>query len=241
MTRSQRNQLAFTAALSLLVLASGCDKKDETAAEPAPAASQSPTAKAPESPAGGSTPAATGSATEAPTLADVAGSYTIDPVHSAVVFRVKHLGVSYTHGRFNRVSGEITLGATPASSGVELTVDANSVFTADKKRDQHLRGPDFFNSKQFPTISFTSKEIVAAGPGVYEVSGELVLRGITKRVSVRLEHVGATLSPLDNKSFLTGFEGELTIKRSDFGLNYMPGGIGEDVDLTIAIEAVKKS
>src|SRR5438128_2317015 len=99
-----------------------------------------------------------------------ADTYQIDPVHSAFLFRIKHMNISYSYGRFNSSTGQIAIDEDPAKCGVNIEVKADSVDTADAKRDQHLKGPDFFNAKQFPTISFKSKAVKKEGAG-YEVTG----------------------------------------------------------------------
>ena len=121
-----------------------------------------------------------------PATARAADSYTVDPVHSTVIFKVKHFGVGFQYGSFRKVSGALVVDeAKPARSSVTLDVDAASVFTANKKRDKHLRGPDFLNVKQFPKISFISTKIRRSGKEL-TVKGKLTLHGVTKPVTVRM-------------------------------------------------------
>jgi polyisoprenoid-binding protein YceI len=187
-------------------------------------------------------PKVTGEATAAGAagLADSVGSYKLDPVHSAVTFKVGHMGVSHTLGRFNKVTGELRIGATPAESSVAIEVAADSVFTADKKRDEHLKSPDFLNAAQFPSITFQSTKVEPAGDGRYEIAGDLTLHGQTREVTAVFEHVGSGKSMMDPKQFLIGFTGELAIKRTDFGMKNMVGPAGDEIDLLIAIEAVRQ-
>lgn len=176
----------------------------------------------------------------ASSLAEAAGKYKIDPTHAVAIFRVNHLGVSNTYGTFTKMSGNLVLDADPAKSSVSIEIDADSIFTAEKKRDDHLRGPDFLNTSQFPKLTFTSKSIRAVDEKSYEVTGDISLHGVTKPITAKFDHVGSGISLLDKKSFLTGFEGEFTLKRSDFSMNYMPEGIGDDVLVIVSIEAVRQ-
>ncbi len=223
----------------MMAASAGCKKDDKSKKNdksgekaPKPAADTDITPKPGEQPA--PPPAAKNS------LADAAGTYELDPGHSVALFRVKHFGVSYVHGRFNKVTGTMVLDPDLGKTSVNIEVTADSVFTALKKRDDHLRSPDFLNSKQFPKITFTSESVRAAGEKKYEVSGELDLHGVKKPVKATFEHVGAAAHPMDPNAFLTGFEGTFTVKRSDFGMNYMQGGLGDEVVITVAVEAKRK-
>src|SRR3954447_1909898 len=104
-------------------------------------------------------------------------AYTADPVHSTLVFRVKHMNATDFWGRFNTINGSFTLDdANPAGCQFEFKVKADSVDTGNGARDKHLKGPDFFNVVQFPEISFKSQSVKQAGTG-YEVTGDLTLHG----------------------------------------------------------------
>ena len=229
------NALIFSVLCIGLVASVGC-KKEPSDADKTPVAN----------PATDTDPApkvVTGS-TETPTagvgLASAAGKYKIDSVHSAVNFKIKHMNVSHTLGRFNKVKGGLNIAADLGASSVNIEVDAASVYTADKKRDEHLKGPDFLNTAQFPAIKFASKKIVASGDNRYAVTGDLTLHGVTKSVTAEFEHVGSGPNMMDKKIFLTGFTGTLTLKRTDFGMTNMVGPAGDDIELTIAIEAMRQ-
>ncbi len=168
-----------------------------------------------------------------------AETYDIDKSHSFLLFRVKHLAVSYAHGRFNDFSGTFVVDdADPKKSTVEIEVKTESVDTGDAKRDQHLRSPDFFNAKQFRTMTFKSTSVKPAGGDKYEVTGDLALKGVTKPITVTLERVGSGKDPWGG--YRTGFEGRFTLKRSDFGVDYMPDLLGDEIVVTVAIEGVRK-
>ena len=168
-----------------------------------------------------------------------ADKYEVDPVHSMLIFRVNHLGFSNLYGRFNDLSGSFTVDEeNPSNSSIVFEVKAESVDTHSERRDQHLRSPDFLNAKQFPTISFKSTKVKKTDDNTYEVTGEFTLRGVTKPLTVTLtrnrsgkDHMG---------KYRTGFNGNFKIKRSEFGVNYMPQGIGEEVELLLAIEGLRQ-
>lgn len=173
-------------------------------------------------------------------LADAADTYQIDTAHSMIIFRAKHKGVSYNYGRFNEFSGNLMMDSADISkSMIELEVKAASVDTANTKRDQHLRSPDFFSAKQFPVITFKSTKVrMKEGEAdVLEVTGELELLGVKKSITV---DVGITGRGEDDGDALIGFETTFVIKRSEFGMNYGMGAVSDDIRLTISIEAVRK-
>src|SRR5258708_255346 len=110
-------------------------------------------------------------------LASAADEYAYDLVHSSVGFKARHLDISWIHGRFNEVDGKFSLDREhPSKSTFELTIKADSVDTANKARDEHLRQPDYFDTKQFPTIEFKSTSAKAVA-GRYEVAGGLPKHG----------------------------------------------------------------
>ena len=163
-------------------------------------------------------------------------TYTVDAVHSYVLFRVKHMDVANAYGRFNKFSGSITLDeANPASCGVRMEIDVASIDTGNTSRDDHLRNADFFNAAQFPKMTFVSTAIKKTGDE-YEVTGNLTLHGVTKSVVAKMTKTGQGKSR-DGKP-LVGFEGTLDVKRSDFGVGKPPPGLADEVRLTISVEAV---
>ena len=165
--------------------------------------------------------------------------FDIDPVHSMVFFKVEHLGVSNNYGRFNDISGSYTFDeAKPAASSFDVTIKAESVDTHSDKRDQHLRSPDFFNAKQFPVITFKSKCIKKSGDKRYAATGTLQMHGVEKEITVDIEHIGSGDDPWGN--FRSGFETVFTVKRSEFGMKYMLGGIGDEVTVHVNIEGIAK-
>src|SRR5947208_4002611 len=116
-----------------------------------------------------------------------ADDYAIDGMHTAVTFKVSHLGLSWVYGRFNDVGGGFTLDAgNPAAASFTLTVKTDSIDSGNKKRDDHLRSPDFFNVKQFPQITFKSTGVKPIDGG-FEVTGDLTIHGATHPVTFSLK------------------------------------------------------
>ncbi len=165
-----------------------------------------------------------------------ASTFTVDPVHSAVLFRIQHMGVGYFHGRFNDIAGSFTL--DEGAGAVEITVRGDSVDTNNAKRDGHLKSPDFFSCAEFPEITFRSSKLTDDGKGTYTCSGELSLHGVTRPLELRLARIG-TGKGMQGET-RTGFEGVLTIKRSDFGMTWRPEVLGDEVRITVAVEGVQQ-
>lgn len=166
-------------------------------------------------------------------------TYAIDASHSAVLFRVQHANAGYQYGRFNDFSGSFVLDeANVAACSITLEVKAGTVDTYNPKRDEHLRGPDFFNVAQFPTITFASTSVAKGADGTFDVTGDLTIHGVKKSVTVRMTKTGAAKDPWGN--FRTGFEGTLTIKRSDYDMKNMLEVVGDEVRLILAFEGIRK-
>jgi polyisoprenoid-binding protein YceI len=166
-----------------------------------------------------------------------AETYQVDPDHSFVMYRVRHMGIGYSYGRFNEISGQVVLDDDPAKSSVEVKVNAASIDSANKKRDDHLRNPDFFNCAQFPELTFKSTSIKKADGANYDVTGDLTMHGVTKPVTIRMEMGGPITDPWKKQRI--GFDGSVVVQRSQWGIGKVQGNGDDDVRLTIAIEAVK--
>jgi polyisoprenoid-binding protein YceI len=169
-------------------------------------------------------------------LPAAAQTYQIDPVHTSLVFRVKHMNTAYIYGRFNQVTGSITLDErNPARSSVAVEVDANSVFTANEQRDNHLRSPDFLNVRQFPTITFRSTEVRRVNANTVQVKGNLTLHGVTRPVTVNVTLTGKGKNPQGRE--IIGFETTFTIRRSEFGIRYGLPALDDEVRIILSVEA----
>jgi polyisoprenoid-binding protein YceI len=175
-------------------------------------------------------------------LAAGAATHRIDPVHSMVFFRIQHLGVSYSYGRFNDISGTVQFDPeSPAATAFDLTIKAASVDTANERRDNHLRGPDFFNAVQYPLITFKSAKVEPLGDGKLRVTGDLTLLGVTRPVTAEVDITGyRDGGPM--LGYRAGFETRFTLKRSDFGMTYgiANGGAGDEVTLMVTLETIRQ-
>jgi polyisoprenoid-binding protein YceI len=171
------------------------------------------------------------------TPAQAGDTYAVDTAHAAVNFRISHLGLSWTHGRFNELSGSFTIDDDPAKCQFELTIKTESIDTGNAQRDTHLKSPDFFNAKQFPAISFKSTSVKAAGKDL-EVTGDFTLHGVTKPITFTM--VGGKKAEFPKGTHRTGYSTELTIKRADFGIDKFNGAVGDDVHVAVSFEGTKK-
>jgi len=167
-----------------------------------------------------------------------AQAYDLDNVHSTVLFRVKHLNSTYVWGRFNVMKGSFEFDPEQPEAGeIEVNINARSVDTANRDRDKHLKGPDFFNVKQFPRITFKSTGIKKTDGDRYEVTGDLTLHGVTKSITAEMEWVGTGEMRGMRKG---GFEARTTIRRSEFGIDFMPNALGDEITIIAAIEGSAK-
>ena len=197
----------------------------------APAVAQQPAAPAAQARTAAATPPARALAT-----------YQIDPVHSELSFRIRHL-LGRVAGTFGEWSGTVAIDSvTPANSRVEVAVKTASIDTRVKQRDDHLRSADFFAADSFPTITFRSTNVTVAGEQI-RVLGDLTIRGRTKPVLLIGTFEGQFKDPWGKMR--TAFLAKTTINRQDFGVAFngpfeQIGQIGDDVAIEIAIEAVQQ-
>ncbi len=170
--------------------------------------------------------------------ARAADEYAYDPVHSSISFKARHLDISWIHGRFNEAEGKFAIDKQdPAKSWFQLSIKVDSVDTANKARDEHLRQPDYFDAKQFPTIDFRSTSVKRVNDG-YEVTGDFTMHGKTKKVTLTLEG-GKEAEFMGTKRI--GFSTQLSFKRSDFGFDKTQIGlIGDEALVYIDFEGARK-
>ncbi|MBA2481918.1 MAG: YceI family protein [Planctomycetes bacterium] len=166
-------------------------------------------------------------------------TFVVDGVHSAALFRINHFNIGNFYGRFNDVGGTIVWNAADVTkSTVSFTIKADSIDTNNAKRDQHLKGPDFFDAKQFETATFTSTSIKAVDAKNMEVTGDLTVHGVTKPVTAKVVLVGEGKGPAGEPRI--GFEATFDLKRTAHGMTFMSDKLGDDVHVIIAAEGVKK-
>ena len=167
-------------------------------------------------------------------------SFKLDPSHTAIIFKINHLGFSNTYGQFPGTEGTFTINdLKPEKSTLDLMIKTDSVTTLEKKRDEHLRSPDFFNVKQFPAITFKSKSVKKTDATHYEITGDLTLHGVTKPVTFVFNRFKTDKDPWGN--LRTGGETSFKIKRTDYNMNFMsePGKVGDEVEMMISLEGIK--
>jgi polyisoprenoid-binding protein YceI len=171
--------------------------------------------------------------------ASPAGNFKIDPLHSVVQFWVGHMGVSEFPGRFDTITGAFTVdSAHPEADKVSVQVPIDSLDTNFDKRNKDLLGPDFFNAKQFPSMSFTSTAVRMKNANEGVLTGNLTLHGVTKPVTFSLMHVGAGPDPWGG--YRSGYVAKTTLHRSDFGMNYMLNGISDTIVVQLNIEGKRQ-
>ena len=167
-----------------------------------------------------------------------AQKYTIDNDHTSIVFAISHFGFSYTYGRFNKCSGSFEMvDGVPGEQGFEFTIDAKSIDTNCEDRDEHLLGPDFFDVQQFPEITLKTTNIKQV-EDEFEVTADLTILSQTRSIVLPIRLVGAGKGPFGKER--AGFFTKFTIKRSDFGMDKMQGGVGDNVSITFAFEGIRE-
>ena len=166
-------------------------------------------------------------------------TWKIDPAHSAAQFSVRHLGISTVRGEFKKVSGSANYDPTdPAKTSIEATIDATTIDTRVDKRDNDLRGPEFFDVQKYPTITFKSKRTEAAGTGKLKITGDLTIHGVTREVVLDVDGPTPPIKDPKGNSHM-GASATTKINRKDFGVSGAPTVAGEEVSITIDVELIK--
>ena len=175
-------------------------------------------------------------------LPDGLVEYEVDPAHTQVMFKVRHMGVSTVTGKFNRFAATFAYDPVdPGSSWVTATIDAASVDTNNDRRDNHLRSADFFAADSYPNLTFQSTRVEPVEEGRFRVSGDLSIRGVTKPVVLDVVLGGATMG--QGAQPIIGWTAETTVNRKDYGLMWNrlteAGGwlVGDDVRIVLEVEA----
>jgi polyisoprenoid-binding protein YceI len=168
-----------------------------------------------------------------------AGTWQIDPNHSAAQFSVRHLGVSTVRGAFTKVSGSAKHDpADPSKDTLEATIDTASVDTRVEMRDKDLRSPHFLDAEKYPTITFHSKSTKVAGAGKLLITGDLTIHGVTKEVVLDVDGPSAAIKdPWGNQRI--GASATTKINRQDFGVSAAPGVVGDEITITIDVELIQ--
>lgn len=168
------------------------------------------------------------------------GRWVADPVHSDVTIKVRHMGVGRVRGTFTLTSAELTLGADEGDAAVHAVIDAASVDTGARKRDEHIRSGDFLDVAAYPTIEFNSTDVRDFDGQNFTLAGDLSIHGVTRTVALAAEFLGVVDDPSGVQR--GGFSASTRISRADFGVDIqLAFGAGEAVvadtiDIAIEIE-----
>ena len=173
-------------------------------------------------------------------------TYAIDSSHSYPNFTINHLGMTTIHGRFDKMTGKVTLDPAAKVGSLEAKIATATISTGDGKRadgtrsrDDHLRSADFFNSAEFPEMVFKSTRLNFNGDNIESIDGTLTLLGVTKPVKFNVTSFKCGPHPF-NKKAMCGAYVEGSIKRSDFGMKYGAPAIADEVKLAIGVEAYQE-
>jgi len=167
-----------------------------------------------------------------------ADSYTIDSRHTFPSFEIDHLGFSTQRGRFNQSSGKVVLDADHGRGSIDVVVDMASISTGLTELEEHLRGKDFFDVARYPTMNFKSDKLHFAGKKLIGADGMLTLHGVTKPVSLKVDHFYCGINPIKLK-YTCGANAMTRIKRSDFGIDKYVPMVADEVKVVIQVEATR--
>lgn len=172
------------------------------------------------------------------TAAYAADEYTIDSNHTFPVFEVNHLGYSVQHGRFNKTSGKISLDMAAKQGSVELTIETASLDMGFPLWDEHMAAEGFFNSANFPTMTFKSSKLIFKDDKIVEAEGDFTLLGVTKPITVTVKSFSCGDHPFTKKAMCGANIGGV-IKRSDFGMSKYVPAISDEIKIHVPVEAYK--
>lgn len=174
------------------------------------------------------------------------GTYSIDPSHSRIGFAARHAMVTKVRGSFNEFSGTGYFDPDdPSQIRIDLTIAAASIDTRNADRDAHLRSNDFFDMDKFPQITFVSTSVTAPDAATYRVTGDLMIKDVTKPITIDFEYTGAAVDPFGNHRI--GLEGSVVVNRKDWGVNWNAaleaGGVlvSENVTLEFEVSAIRNA
>ena len=167
-------------------------------------------------------------------------TWTVDPMHSSVNFNIKHMGISFVQGRFDKFDGKVsTPGTTLDNAQFNFSVQTESINTGVEPRDKHLKSADFFDAEKFPAMKFESFSLVKGKNNNYTLKGKLTVKDVTKEVSIPVTFGGVTKNQQGKD--VAGLQAKFTVNRLDYNIKYDPTGAGvaKDVDVVLFFELVK--
>ena len=173
--------------------------------------------------------------------------WTIDPAHTTIAFSVRHMMVSNVRGQFSKFNGSVDADpAKPRAAKIAASIETASIDTANQKRDEDLRSPNFLDAAKFPMITFASKKVEKVSDSKYKITGDLTLHGVTKEVVLDVSDVTPPIKdPMGNMR--AGAEAKTTINRQDYGVSFnktLDGGglvVGDEIAITIDVEVTRKA
>jgi polyisoprenoid-binding protein YceI len=165
--------------------------------------------------------------------------YKVDPLHTTTTFSVSHLGLSMQRGSFGKTTGTVMLDRAAKKGSIDVAIDAASVTSGSPSRETLLRGEDYFNAAQFPTISFKSGNLKFVGDTLVGAEGELTIRGVTKPVTLSVADFRCAIHPATKRP-ACGAEVTASVKRSEYGMTKNQPSTGDEVTIAIAIEAIQQ-
>jgi len=171
----------------------------------------------------------------------LAEDYVIDTkgAHAFIQFRIQHLGYSWLYGRFNDFEGTFSYDEKkPENASIEVTIDMASIDSNHAERDKHLRGEDFFDVDKFPEARFVSTAFEEHGDGTATLTGDLTLKGVTRSVSIDVQHIGHGEDPWGG--YRRGFQGTTTITLKDFNIDYNLGPASRTAELELSVEGIRQ-
>ncbi len=163
-------------------------------------------------------------------------NYAIDPEHTFAYFTVAHLGMTTIQGRFDQTAGKVTVDLAAKTGSMEIQVPTASVSTGLRRRDDMLKGPDWFNSNEFANMAYRSTRFNFAGDKLESIEGTLALAGVTKPLKLNVTTFKCAPNPFNRKP-MCGATAEATLKRSDFGVKAAMGAVADEVRLQLSVEA----
>lgn len=168
-----------------------------------------------------------------------AGTYNLDRAHSNIGFTIRHMGLTNVRGKFNEATVQATVGSTGLRSmRVNATIQVNSIDTNNSGRDNHLKGGDFFDAEQHPTITFTSTRVTPNGnAGRFTMTGNLTMKGVTRPITLRGTFNGAVTNDRGTK---IGFEATGSLNRQNYGISYGSLTVGDNVNINLELEMNKE-
>ena len=165
-------------------------------------------------------------------------TYRVDPLHTTTTFSVSHLGLSQQRGSFGRTTGMVMLDRAAKKASIDVVIDAASVTSGSPSREAMLKGEDYFNVAQFPTIAFKATNLKFDGENLVGCEGELTMRGVTRPVTLSVADFKCAIHPATKKP-ACGAEVTARVKRSEFGMTYVLGLVGDEIDLSFQVTAFR--